>query len=142
MFYLYYGMHLVLPHSCVFFFLFNCYDVRDLNIKTSVIIIAQVPLNSCFCLPPPPPKKIFSQLCKFDCYFLVLSVVPQLLYKLVANPCVACDKFVFENVIIIYYYLLIFFYALLLKLHYICMINILQDSWWLEVLVMELIVYY
>ena len=83
---LYYGMCLVLPHSCVFCFLFNCYDGRYLNIKTSVIIIPQVPLNSCFCPRPPPPsppeKKIFSQLCKFDCYFLVLSVVPQLLYKL------------------------------------------------------------
>ena len=27
-------------------------------------------------------KKNLSQLCKFDCYFLVLSAVPQLLYKL------------------------------------------------------------
>ena len=34
-------------------------------------------------LPPSlPPKFFFPQLCKFDCYFLVLSAVPQLLYKL------------------------------------------------------------
>ena len=55
MFCLYYGMCLVLPHSCVFCFLFNGYDGRDLNIKTSVIIIPQVPLNCCFCPRPPPP---------------------------------------------------------------------------------------
>ena len=71
-------MCLVLPHSCVFCFLFNCYDGRDLNLKTSVIIIAQVSLNS-------------SRLCKFDCYFLILSVVSPLLYKIITYACDAWE---------------------------------------------------